>query len=406
MRILHVNKFHFVKGGAERYVADLADAQQRAGHEVAPFAMQHARNAATPFAKYFPSEVDFDGAGARSLGVAARIVYSREAASCLDRLLRDWRPDVAHLHNIAHQLTPSILPVLAKHRIPVVQTLHDYKIACPSYLFLDHGSVCEACNGGRFYEAARRRCHRDSFAAGVVLATEAYLHRALGSYDTVQRFLCPSRWMRDTMARHGLPAEKLTHLPYCVPAANYAPAEGDGEDVLYAGRLSREKGLATLLAAVRQLPGTRLAVAGEGPERPALEAAREDGVAVTLLGYLNGEALHEAVRRARVVVVPSEWYENLPFAVLEAMALGRAVVGARIGGIPELVEDGVTGYTFAPRDADGLAQALATALADGARAAQQGRTARRRIEADFAPGAHLERLHAIYDAVAGEAVAA
>ncbi len=400
-----MNKFHFVKGGAERYVADVADAQQRAGHEVAPFAMQHPRNAATPFARYFPSEVDFDGPGARSMGVAARIIYSREAASCLDRLLRDWRPDVAHLHNIAHQLTPSIVPVLQKHRIPVVQTLHDYKIACPSYLFLDHGTVCEACQGERFFEAARRRCHRDSFAAGVVLATEAYLHRALGSYDTVARFLCPSTWMRDTMARHGLPAHKLVHLPYCVPASNYRPADGPGDDVLYAGRLSREKGLATLLDALRQLPGTRLTVAGEGPERPALEAARDDGLPITLLGYLQGDALHDAVRRARVVVVPSEWYENLPFAVLEAMALGRAVVGARIGGIPELVEDGVTGYTFAPRDAAGLAQALATALADGARAAAFGRNARARIERDFAPAAHLARVEAEY-AAAAEAIAA
>ena len=395
-----MNKFHFVKGGAERYVADLTDAQTRAGHEVAPFAMAHPRNAATPFARYFPPEVDFDGPAARSLGVAARIIYSTEAAACLDRLLRDWRPDVAHLHNIAHQLTPSILHVLKRHRVPVVQTLHDYKIACPSYLFLDHGAICERCRGGRFYEAARRRCHRNSFAAGVVLATEAYVHRALRSYDVVSRFLCPSEWMRDTMARHGLPAAKLTHLPYCVPAAHYCPAEGVGEDVLYAGRLSREKGLGTLLAALRLLPGARVMVAGEGPERAALEAAQAEGVAVTLLGYLSGDALHEAVRRARVVVVPSEWYENLPFAVLEAMALGRPVVGARIGGIPELVEHGVTGYTFAPRDVEGLAQALARVLADGPAAAMQGHTARARIVADFSPDVHLTRLHEIYETAA------
>lgn len=397
MRILQVNKFHFVKGGAERYVSDLSAAQTRAGHDVVPFAMRHPENAPSPYERYFPSEVDFDDPGAvRRPQTALRIIYSREAERSMDRLLAETQPGVAHLHNIAHQLTPSIVRALRRRRVPTVQTLHDYKIACPAYLFLSNGAVCERCRGGRFYQVALRRCHRRSRAAGAVLAAEAYLHRALGSYEHVAAFLCPSRFMRDTMRRHGLPERKLVHLPYFVPADRYRPADGPGDGIAYVGRLSHEKGLATLLAALPRMKGARLTVIGDGPERPLVEAAARDGLPIELSGYLSGDALHDAIRAARVVVVPSEWYENLPYAVLETFALGRPVVGARIGGIPELVRDGVTGATFTPRDPDDLARALTPFLEEPARAEAAGRAARALIETECAPEAHLERLSAIY----------
>jgi glycosyltransferase involved in cell wall biosynthesis len=401
VRIIHVNKFHFVKGGAERYVFDLSREQTEAGHEVVPFAMSHPANAPTPYARYFPSRIDFDDVeAARTPGTALRIVYSREAERCMERLVDDTQPDVAHLHNIAHQLTPSILRALGRRGVRTVHTLHDYKIACPAYLFMCQGSVCERCRGGRFYQVALRRCHRNSRAAGVVLALEAYVHRVLGSYQHVAAFLCPSRFLRDTMVRHGLPEDKLVHLPYFIPADRYRPAEGAGEDILYAGRLSREKGLSTLLTALRYLPGARLVVVGEGPERASVEAAVREGLPVTLRGHLTGDALHEAVRSARVVVVPSEWYENLPYAVLEAFALGRPVVGARIGGIPELVRDGETGLTFTPGDSEDLARAVRPFLSDPDRAAAMGRAARAFIERAFTPGGHLQRLDAIYEVAA------
>jgi glycosyltransferase involved in cell wall biosynthesis len=314
----------------------------------------------------------------------------------MEDIVRDTRPDVAHLHNVAHQLTPSIVHALGRARVPVVQTLHDYKIACPAYLFLSGGAVCERCKGGRFHEVLRRRCHKGSRAASAVVMAEAYVHRALRSYDRVGVYLCPSLFMRDTMARHGLPPRKLTHLPYFVPAAQYAPARAAGDGVVYIGRLSHEKGLRTLLSAMRRLPDHTLTILGEGPLRDQVDAAARAGQRVVARGYLQGDDLHDAVRAARVVVVPSEWYENLPYAILESFALARAVVGARIGGIPELVRDDVTGATFTPGDDADCARALAPYLAEPARAIEHGRAARALIEREFAPAPHLERLMDAY----------
>ncbi len=397
MRILQVNKFHFVKGGAERYVADVSRAEVAAGHEVVPFAMRHARNAETPYARYFPREVDYDDAATRrSLGAAVSTVYSREAERCMTALLDDARPDVAHVHNIAHQLTPSVLRALHRRRVPTVQTLHDYKVACPAYLFLSNGAVCERCRGGRFYEVVRHACHKASRAASAVVMAEAYLHRAIRSYDQVSVFLCPSRFLHDTMARHGLDERKLAHLPYFIPAEEYVPAEDAGDGVLYVGRLSHEKGLGTLLAAMRRHAGHTLTIVGEGPLRAQVEAEARNGQRVVVRGYQQGDALHQAVRAARVVVVPSEWYENLPYAILESFALGRAVVGARIGGIPELVRDGVTGATFRPGDDAECARAIAPYLEEPARALAHGRAARALIEREFAAAPHLEQLFDAY----------
>lgn len=403
MRILQMNKFFWVKGGSERYYFDLMAALEGAGHEVVPLSMHHRENRPSPWSRHFVSEVDFHGGGApwRRVSDAARFVWSAEARDRVRDVIREARPDVAHLHNVAHQLTPSILEPLHDAGIPVVQTLHDYKLICSSYLLFADGEVCERCVSGDHLQAVRQRCHHGSLAKSVLGALEMSWHARRGSYDPVDRFICPSRFMQAKCAEFGVGADRLHHLPYFLDVERYRPDPEPGDYVLYLGRLSREKGVGTLLRAAGRRSGRPLRVVGDGPLRDALEAdASAQGADVTFEGYLSGDALHDCIRGAAFVVVPSEWYENLPYAVLESFALGKPVLGARMGGIPELVRDGETGAGFAAGDVDGLARAWESLESSRDRLREMGANARRRIETEFDRDSHVSHLVDLYRGLA------
>jgi glycosyltransferase involved in cell wall biosynthesis len=401
--VLQVNKFYYLRGGAERYYFDLTDALRARGHEVIPFAMQDPRNEPTLHEASFAAPVDFHSNGSVLGRVrrGARVVYNVEARRRLSLLIDRFRPDVAHLHNVAHQLTPSILDALRGAKIPVVQTLHDYKLICSSYLLFANGAVCDRCRGGRHYHAAFQRCHHGSLGMSVVGFVEMAVHAARGSYDSVARFLCPSGFMKSKCESFGVGGDRLQHLPYFLKAERYRPSYEAGDYVLYAGRLSREKGVSALLRAVARLREIPLVVVGDGPLRQQLEIeAAASGAPVRFEGHLDTEALHARVRGAAFVVVPSEWYENLPYAILEAFALGKPVLGSRIGGIPELVRESETGALFEARDAEALAEVLNRMWRDRGRLVQMGRAARARIEREFDESGHLEQVGLVYRSLA------
>jgi len=404
MRVVQVNKYHFAKGGADRYYLDLSAALARRGCTVTHLSMRHARNAPAGPDDRFVEEVDYRGRmgpGAK-LRHALRVVYNREAAAAARRIAERERPAVAHVHSIYHQLSPSVIGAFARRGVPIVQTLHDYKLICPAYLFLTgSGCICERCRGGKFHQAVRHRCLLAARWPSLVGAAEAYIHRWLRTHDAVRYFLCPSRFMLEKMASFGIERARLLHLPYFIPLERYRPAEGAPERAaVYVGRLSREKGIPTLIRAMALLPAGRLKlwVLGEGPLGDELRALVRETCPdrVELLGYRAGEALFDTIRRAAFAVVPSEWYENLPYAVLETFALGRPVVGARIGGIPELVEEGANGSLHVSGDARSLADALLRMTRPGADLVAMGAAARRKIEREFGEAAHLERLFEIY----------
>ncbi len=402
MRILHVNKFLYRRGGAESYLLDLAQAQRAAGHEVAFLAMEHPDNQPDPNADLFPSRMELDpppaGTVAR-LRTAARIVHRPDARVAMAQALDRVRPDVVHLHNIYHQLSPSVLQPLARRGVPSVMTLHDYKLVCPTYQLLDHGRVCEACLPGRFHHAVTRRCNRGSLAGSALSAVETGLHRATGAYDAVDVLVCPSSFLRAKMVQGGLPPARLAHLPNFCDLETIAPATAPGRGVLYAGRLSHEKGVDVLLDAVRHLPADLpVTIAGDGPERAALEerAARVAPGRVVFLGRVGAAELHERMRAASVVVVPSRWYENQPMTVLEAYGTARPVVASRIGGLPELVDDGVTGALVDHDDPRALAEAVRILTVDPAVAHHQGREARRRAEERFGLADHVTGIARLY----------
>ncbi len=406
MVVLQANKFHYVKGGAERYYMDVSRRLAVRGHTVVPFAMHHDRNEPSEYARFFVDEVDYHGPMGlvHKARAAVRSIYSRETVRKIEDLIDVQRPDVAHMHNIYHQISPSLIHVLHRHGIPMVHTLHDYKVVCPGYLFMAGGRVCECCRGGRYYNAVAQRCLLNSRAASLVGAVEAYVHDWLKTYHKVALFLCPSRFLLEKVAEFGMPRERLHHFPYFLPLEEYRPGFERSDYFIYLGRLSREKGVATLLAALRRRGGGRLTcrILGEGPlEEQLKRQARDWGLRnVEFSGYLQGEALHKAIRGAAFTVVPSEWYENLPFAVLESFALGTPVVGSRMGGIPEMVLHEETGLTFTMGDSLELADALDWMEARPERAVEMGRTARRLVETRYSPEEHLSQLEALYRRVA------
>ncbi len=411
MRILHVNKFLYRRGGAEGYLLDVAAMQREAGHEVEFFAMQHPDNERPQrLEATFPAYVELDPApgGLAGLRAAARMVWSSASERGLRDALAQFRPDVVHCHNIYHQLSPSILRPVRDGGYACVMTLHDYKIACPNYQLLDHGQLCDACVGRGTWHAAARRCKDGSLIGSTVLAIESGVHRLARAYDPVHRFVCPSAFMADVMRRQGLPEQRLAIVNNFTRIPALPEHAGPGRDVVFAGRLSPEKGVDTLLHALARTPGAvQLHVAGDGPSRSQLERIA-DQVApgrVKFYGRLSADALAVLVSGSLATVVPSRWYENQPMTILEAFAVGVPAIVTDLGGMPDLVTPGVHGLVVPPNDAAALAAAITQLHDDPVAARAMGLAGRRRLETQFDSSTHLAALEEVYaSAVAAAAM--
>ena len=409
MRILHVNKFLYRRGGAESYMLDLAALQAAAGHEVEFFGMAHPDNPPHRYAAHFPDHVELEPPPARMdrrVAAAARMIWSRSARRGMDQVLASFRPDVVHLHNIYHQLSPSVLRPVAERGIPAVMTLHDYKLVCPSYLFLAQGRVCEVCLDGHFRHAVARRCKDGSRGASAMLALESTLHRRGGAYGPVGVFICPSRFQAAKMTVGGVYPDRLAVLSNFVDLAGLAPKAQPGGGVVYAGRLSPEKGVDVLVESMGRLGTARLEVVGDGPERARLEAlaAAVAPGRFSFLGRVPRGRVMELLGAAAVAVMPSRCHDNQPMAVLEAYGCGVPVVATSLGGLPELTQGGC-GLTVPPEDPEALAAALGGLLADPAKVAAMGRASRARAERDFPPDRHLAGLERLYERAAGSRAA-
>jgi glycosyltransferase involved in cell wall biosynthesis len=309
--------------------------------------------------------------------------------------VRDERPDVAHLHSINHQLTPSIIRALHGEGVPVVMTLHDYKLVCPAYTMLAGGRVCERCSGSRFFRAFTTSCR--GRARSALLSAESYLqHNILRSYRHVDVFLSPSRFLAEKHREMGFryPIEVLPNPIPTPPEAAVPAPRGRDPHVLFVGRLVPEKGARTLcLAAVTA--GVSVKIAGDGPLLDDLRKEFAASAHVEFLGRTPPEQTRRLMARALAVAVPSEWYENQSMVILEALSAGTPVIASDIGGNSELVTDGETGLLHAPGDVVALANALRRIAADQVQASEMGARAAM-FARRFAPDAYLERLMAIY----------
>lgn len=369
MRILLIHKFHYRLGGAEHIYFETGRLLEAAGHQVAYFSMQHPRNVATPWSKYFVEEVAYEGTTPslwQKIRLSARILWNHEANTKLDTLIRDFQPDVAHCFNIFHQLSPSIFHVLRRHGVPVVMTLCDFKVLSPNY-FLYHFNRQEIWDHTSGFRCIVDKAVKNSYLKSFVCAIEMWLHQALGSYMRVSTFLAPSQFLIDTFHRHGFFRDiQLVHHP--IEAANQSAGESAGiprnnspRIALFFGRLSREKGAHVLIEALCYTKSWQAWIVGYGPDDAYLRRlVREYGLEgrVVFHGSKYGPELRALMTQVDAVVFPSVWYENQSFALMEGLQSNAPVVASRIGGIPDVVVDGQTGYLFAPGDANDLARAL------------------------------------------------
>lgn len=399
-KLLSINSYHYRRGGSDVVYLDHAALMESLGWGSAFFSMHHPKNLSTPWSSYFIDELEFGGAYSLSqkLRMAVKVVYSFEAQRKLRALLQDFSPDVAHLHCIYHHHSPSILPVLSDAGIPVVMTAHDLKIACPAYKMLNRTGVCERCKEGSVLNVIRHRCVRDSLAASVVVAAESGLQRMMQTYRKhLTKVVAPSRFFLEKFVEWGWPREQFAYIPNYVDAVRFDPRYEPGNYFLYFGRLAPEKGVATLMRAAKQA-GVKLKIAGTGPIEAELHALQAELQAdIEFLGFKSGVTLHELIRRARAVVLPSEWYENAPMSVLESFAFGKPVVGARIGGIPEMIAEGVSGWGFASGDEVELTEVLSRVQdMPSATLLQVGRSAREQVVSRFNRESYVSEMLSLY----------
>lgn len=402
MKILLVNKFFFLKGGAETIFFDTARLLEKQGHRVVFFSMAHERNECSEYEKYFVSKVDYDKTGFRNaLSCSGRLLYSFEARKKIEALIAAEKPDIAHLHNIYHQISPSILHSLRKFHIPVVMTLHDYKISCAQYLMMAQGRPCEACINNTYYHCFLKNCIGGSHLRSLLNTIEMVVHhKILRIYDTIDCFISPSTFLKAEVEKMGFRGKNIMVLPNVLRIEDYSPAYSTPQgSILYFGRLSKEKGLLTLLEAAKGLKKIRFKIIGEGPLQPALEAKiREEKIDnVSLPGYKTAEVLKNEIRESSFVILPSEWYENNPRSLIEAFALAKPVIGARIGGIPELVIDGKTGLTFEPGNAPDLRSKIQDLLDHPVKIEEMGRNARAFVEQELSIQKYYKKLMEIYE---------
>ena len=404
MKILMCNSFYYLRGGAERCFFDLSDLLRAYGHEVIPFSIQHERNLPSPYSDYFLSNVDYPGLLSKGSTLADkyyaahRVIYSNEARQKIEALIQDTKPDIAHIHGIAAEISPSILPGIKKAGIPIVQTLHDYRLICPNTNFVSQGAVCERCKRHKYFNVVLRRCKRDSLSGSILAGLELSIHKILQIYErNVDVFITPSGFLKNKLIEYGI-KNTIVHLPNFVNGERFSPQYQPDNYFAFYGRLEEIKGVLTLLRAMRSIPDSHLYIAGRGDAEAEMKRyiAENKLSNITMVGHLSAEELIPLIQQATFSIVPSEWYENYSMSVIESLALGTPVIGTRIGGIPEQIRDGWNGLLFTPGDHDELSQKLRYLLDNRQLAIEMGKNGRLQVESENSPEQHYQQTVAIY----------
>lgn len=370
MKILLINKFLHPNGGSETYIFGLGECLREMGHEVQYFGMEHEGRAVGNRVESYTSDMDFHAGGLAKLLYPFKIIYSVEARKKLRAVLRDFEPDVVHLNNINFQITPSVIDEVRAFEkkngkpVRIVFTAHDYQWVCPNHMMMipSTGALCFACQGGRFGNCTKNRCIHGSRIRSLLGTLEAYFYRWRKTYGKVDVLICPSRFMKEKLDTNPLFAEKTLVLYNFIPETTETSDSMAADTwhslqewlperyVLYFGRFSEEKGVRTLLKVCKELTNMSFVFAGTGPLAESVTQAEN----IRNVGFVTGEALRKLIAGAAFSLYPSEWYENCPFSVMESQAYGTPMIASDLGGIPELLQDGVTGELFPAGDAKAL----------------------------------------------------
>jgi len=402
MKILQVNKFYYRKGGADIHFLELSELLEKKGNKVVPFSMEHEKNFKTPYSNHFVSKVDlsklsFTLPGFKAVG---RFFYSFEAKKKIEELIKKEKPELVHIHNIYHQISPSILSVFKKYKIPVVMTVHDYKLICPNYKLFTKGKVCERCKKHKYWNAVFNKCLKNSVIASTIACKEMFFHKFLQVYeDGIDLYLTPSQFVKDKLVEWGFDGKKIKVLSHFVDLKEFQPSYENENYILCYGRLSSEKGIDVLIKAMKKVKTeTKLKIVGSGPEEDKLkkQVKKSKLKNVEFLGYKEKSEVIDIVQRSKFVVMPSVWYEVFGLSILEPFALGKPVIGSNIGAIPELIKEGDTGLLFEPGNSSQLAKKIDELNSLPGEIVKMGENARKMVEKDFGVEDYYKKIERIY----------
>ncbi len=400
MKILFVNKFLYPRGGAETYFLKIGEELARRGHEVEYFGMYDEKNTVGNSLHLATTNMDFHAAGPEKLLYPFRIVYSREAKRKLKEVIAAFGPDIVHFNNINFQLTPSVICAGAECGVPMVQTVHDVQMLCPNHMMMEYHSkkLCEDCMGKKSkWPCVKKRCIHGSLPKSLIGAVEGTLYECSPVYDKIQRFICPSAFLEEKLLNVPRFRGKTVMLHNFLSKVSDAGGAPKGDYVLYFGRLAEEKGIDRILEACRLLPDIPFVIAGGGPLEDLCKNCTLPNV--KYVGFKTGKELEELVAGALFTLHLSIWYENCPLALLESQSLGTPVLCNRIGGIPELVEEGKTGIlndTFTP---EAYAETIAALYADKALLSEMAQNCLRKRESMMTLERYCDKLLALYTEV-------
>lgn len=372
MKILMVNKFLYPNGGSETYIFKLGNYLQSLGHEVQYFGMEHQGRCVGNHARQYTQDMDFHGGSRLSkLTYPLKTIYSGDAKKKMLLVLEDFAPDAVHLNNFNYQLTPSVICAVREYekkqgkKIQIIYTAHDYQLICPNHLMYSaQQKPCEKCVGGKFSNCAAGKCIHGSLAKSIIGAIEGYFWKQKRIYACIDTIICPTVFIKSKLDTNPLLKTKTVVLHNFVDTVPKKDVQKE-DYVLYFGRYSKEKGIETILKA-KNIP---FICAGSGPMEEEINQAGH----IQNVGFQSGEALEMLIRKARLSVCPSECYENCPFSVMESIMYGTPVVGADIGGIPELIDDGKTGILFESTNVKAFESAVQSILKNKEQAAEMSR---------------------------------
>lgn len=358
MKVLMINKFLYPNGGSETYIFKLGEYLEQMGHEVQYFGMEHKGRCVGNRVDTYTSDMDFHGGSKISkLTYPLKTIYSKEARVKIRKVLDDFKPDVCHLNNFNYQLTPSIILEIVKWRketkknCKIIFTAHDYQLVCPNHMLNNPNTHknCEKCLGGHYINCVNGKCIHNSTAKSVIGMMEAEFWKLKGTYRYIDKMICCSEFMKTKLDTNPFFANKTIAIHNFIDKVEWQDNEKKNY-VLYFGRFSEEKGIGTLIKVCQQLPDIQFIFAGTGP----LENVINDVPNIKNVGFKKGKELEKLIREACFSIYPSEWYENCPFSVMESQMYGTPVIGADIGGIPELIQAGKTGELFESGNSNSL----------------------------------------------------
>lgn len=351
MKILMVNKFFYIKGGSETYYFNLKKLLERNGHTVIDFSMNDEKNLSSKYSNYFIKNIDYNKKMNifKKIKLGIKVIYSIEAKIKFKKLINDTKPDIIHLNIFQSQISSSIINVAVKSGIPIVYTAHDLKALCPNYKMMDNNlNICEMCKNNNYKNCISKKCVKNSTLKSFIAYLDAKYNMYNKTYFKINHIITPSLFYKNKFEEYGFDSKKISHIPNFIEH-NYIKFNDETNDLdnyyLYFGRLSSEKGIMTLIDAVSQLD-LNLWIVGTGPLYDYIKNEIKDKKNIRLLGFKSGKELYSIVKNSKCVVLPSEWYENGPYSAIESLYLKKPIIGANIGGIPELIDVNKNGYIF------------------------------------------------------------